>query len=102
MSVEVSDISPIYIPSSAPIRFALENGVDRTMDDEPLGLYLFTSGIPDQEDHVIRTYLEAKRCQMPELHVHVSLYNVDDYDIVTGEALPGRYGNITKTADALR
>ncbi|TPP63909.1 von Willebrand factor A domain-containing protein 3A [Fasciola gigantica] len=86
----------------AGLRFALENGVDRAIDNTPQGLYLFTSGIPDQEDHVIMPYLEAKRCQMPNFRLHVALYNVDDYDTVTGKVLPSRYGNITKTADTLR
>ncbi|KAF8568801.1 hypothetical protein P879_07034, partial [Paragonimus westermani] len=86
----------------AAIRFALENETSRDLNEAHLGLYLFTSGVPDQEEDVIVSYLQEQRCCYPNLRFHVALYNVDDYDKHTGGALPGRYANITKTADVLR
>ncbi|CAL8075641.1 unnamed protein product [Calicophoron daubneyi] len=84
------------------LRFALENEALKSFDEQPLGIYLFTSGIPDQEPYIIESYLEQKRCGRPGLQFHVSLYNVDDYDVLTGQAIPGRYANIAKTADVFR
>ena len=43
----------------------------------------------------------AEECSVGhDLHLHVTLFNVDDYD--AEGAIPGRYANITKTAEALR
>ncbi|KAL3315575.1 von Willebrand factor A domain containing 3A [Cichlidogyrus casuarinus] len=67
----------------------------------PEGIYLFTSGIPDQECTLLSAYLE-QTLFATVTKLHIVLYNVDDYDIVTGNAIPARYANITKTADSLR
>ncbi|KAF7257606.1 hypothetical protein EG68_05229 [Paragonimus skrjabini miyazakii] len=86
----------------AAIRFALENETTRDLNEDSFGLYLFTSGVPDQDGDIIVSYLQDQRCCCPNLRLHVALYNVDDYDKYTGGAIPGRYANITKTADVLR
>ena len=62
-------------------------------------LYLFTSGIPDQPADIINAYLE-EACAGRNLQLHAILFNVDDYD--SHGAIPGRYANITKTAEVLR
>jgi hypothetical protein len=63
------------------------------------GLYLFTSGIPDQPTEVICSYLEEVAVGT-SLKCHTILFNVDDYDI--NGPIPGRWANITKTAESLR
>ncbi|KAF6772158.1 hypothetical protein AHF37_08631 [Paragonimus kellicotti] len=55
-----------------------------------------------EEGDIVVSYLQEQRCRCPNLRLHVALYNVDDYDKYTGGSLPGRYANITKTADVLR
>ena len=63
------------------------------------GIYLLTSGIPDQPNDVLCSYLE-ERSAGHELKNHIVLFNVDDYD--AAGAIPGRYANITLTAQTLR
>ena len=63
------------------------------------GIYLFTSGIPDQPNEALCSYIEEKAAGR-ELKNHVVLFNVDDYD--AGGAIPSRYANITITAECLR
>ena len=60
---------------------------------------MFTSGIPDQGQDVVCSYIE-EACAGRSLTAHVLLFNVDDYD--SHGAIPGRYANITKTAECLR
>lgn len=63
------------------------------------GIYLFTSGVPDQPADLCLAYIEeslrAKNCKL-----HTILFNVDDYD--SNGAIPGRWSNITNTADLFR
>ena len=66
---------------------------------QPEGLYLFTSGIPDQPTDLLAAYLEEKRCSV-SVTLHTVLFNVDDYD--SEGPIPGRYANINKTSDSLR
>ena len=63
------------------------------------GVYLFTSGVPDQPQDVCASYLQ-ERCCGCNLQLHVVLFNVDDYD--ASGAVPTRYANIAQTADYLR
>ena len=60
---------------------------------------MFTSGIPDQPTEVLSSYVEEAACGT-NLRCHTILFNVDDYDI--NGPIPGRWANITKTAEALR
>ena len=41
-----------------------------------------------------------EQCAGTDQHLHVILFNVDDYDV--NGAIPSRYANITKTAESLR
>lgn len=63
------------------------------------GIYLLTSGVPDQSQDVAMSYIE-EACLGREVKVHTVLFNVDDYD--SEGAIPGRYANITTTAECLR
>ena len=63
------------------------------------GIYLFTSGIPDQLPEMCLSYVEEAVAGR-STKAHVILFNVDDYD--SQGAIPSRYANITKTAESLR
>jgi hypothetical protein len=80
-------------------RSALENEEERKHNIDIDGLYLFTSGIPDQPVDVLASYLEGAACGRT-LKCHAILFNVDDYDV--NGPIPGRWANITKTAESLR
>ena len=81
------------------LRFALENNEEHKHNIDIEGIYIFTSGMPDQMIDVVCSYVEEKACGSV-LRCHTILYNVDDYDI--NGAKSGRWANIKKTAEALR
>ncbi|XP_038067534.1 von Willebrand factor A domain-containing protein 3A-like isoform X2 [Patiria miniata] len=83
----------------AALRLALENEEDRKRNMTVDGIYLFTSGIPDQLPEVICSFMEEATIAQPT-RLHSILFNVDDYD--SNGAIPGRYANITQTAECLR
>ncbi|XP_063961989.1 von Willebrand factor A domain-containing protein 3A-like [Lytechinus pictus] len=84
----------------AALRMALENDEDRKRQSVVGGLYLFTSGIPDQSSDVICSFMEEASAGQ-SIKVHSVLFNIDDYDNAEG-TIPGRYANITQTAECLR
>lgn len=63
------------------------------------GMYLFTSGVPDQTQDICCSYIEQSTSGRG-IRLHSILFNVDDYD--AEGAIPGRYANITRTAECLR
>ena len=63
------------------------------------GCYLFTSGVPDQAPEVVMGYIQEASSGRG-VCLHTVLFNVDDYDC--NGAIPGRYANITRTAECLR
>lgn len=63
------------------------------------GIYLFSSGVPDQTQDICCSYIEQSTSGRG-IHLHSILFNVDDYD--AEGAIPGRYANITRTAECLR
>ncbi|KAK3089710.1 hypothetical protein FSP39_005810 [Pinctada imbricata] len=63
------------------------------------GVYLFTSGVPDQTQDICCGYIEQATSGRG-IRLHSILFNVDDYD--SDGAIPGRYANITRTAECLR
>ncbi|ELU05822.1 hypothetical protein CAPTEDRAFT_167235 [Capitella teleta] len=81
------------------LRTAVENDEEAKHHVEVEGIYLFTSGIPDQSADLCFSYVE-EACSGRNMKVHVVLFNVDDYD--AQGAIPSRYANITKTAEVLR
>ncbi|KAK2189215.1 hypothetical protein NP493_113g03015 [Ridgeia piscesae] len=81
------------------LRAAMENEEERNHGIDVEGVYLFTSGVPDQPVELCVSYLE-EQCAGSDQRLHVILFNVDDYDV--HGAIPSRYANITKTAESLR
>ena len=81
------------------LKAALENEEERKHSIEIEGLYLFTSGVPDQSIETLCSYIEESACGA-NLRCHTILFNVDDYDM--NGPIPGRWANITKTAESLR
>jgi von Willebrand factor A domain-containing protein 3 len=81
------------------LRAALENEEEQRHGINASGIYLFTSGIPDQHINALCSYMEECSCGV-DLRLHTILFNVDDYDL--SGAIPGRWANITKTAETLR
>ena len=64
------------------------------------GIYLFTSGVPDQSSDLCHSYIE-EACAGRSLKLHVVLFSVDSDD-VSVVAVPGRYASTSKTANVLR
>ncbi|XP_009884775.1 PREDICTED: von Willebrand factor A domain-containing protein 3A [Charadrius vociferus] len=64
------------------------------------GLYLLTTGIPDQETHAISAYV-AEVCSGLDLQLHVSLFSVME-DVDSNGIIPARYANPTETAVAFK
>ncbi|KAI0236056.1 von Willebrand factor A domain-containing protein 3A [Lamellibrachia satsuma] len=81
------------------LRAAIENEEELNHGIDVEGVYLFTSGVPDQPMDLCVSYME-EQCAGSNQRLHVILFNVDDYDV--HGAIPSRYANITKTAESLR
>ncbi|KAL3876675.1 hypothetical protein ACJMK2_034479, partial [Sinanodonta woodiana] len=80
-------------------RMAVENEEELSHKTTVEGIYLFTSGVPDQHIDSCTAYIEE--CTSGRgIKLHAILFNVDDYD--ANGAIPGRYANITRTAECLR
>ncbi|XP_035826258.1 von Willebrand factor A domain-containing protein 3A isoform X2 [Aplysia californica] len=80
-------------------RMAVENDEEIKHHIFVQGAYLFTSGVPDQMSEVVASYIEEASTGRG-VRLHSILFNVDDYD--ANGAIPGRYANITRTAECLR
>ncbi|XP_045213175.2 von Willebrand factor A domain-containing protein 3A-like isoform X3 [Mercenaria mercenaria] len=80
-------------------RKCVENEEERSHKITAEGIYLFTSGVPDQDINVCQGFIEES-CGGKNIKLHTILFNVDDYD--SNGAIPGRYANITRTAESLR
>ncbi|XP_016157302.1 PREDICTED: von Willebrand factor A domain-containing protein 3A isoform X1 [Ficedula albicollis] len=64
------------------------------------GLYLLTTGIPDQETHTISAYV-AEACTGFDLQLHVCLFSVTEGTGSSG-IIPARYASPTDTANAFK
>ncbi|NXI58351.1 VWA3A protein, partial [Chloroceryle aenea] len=64
------------------------------------GLYLLTTGIPDQETHTVSAYL-AEVCRGFDLQLHVRLFSAGE-DVGSNRIMPARYANPTETALAFK
>ena len=90
------------------LRAIYENEEERKHHLYPEGIYLLTSGIPDQPLEVCCAYVEE--CNTGRsIHLHTILFNIDDYYL--GEhgiqssmtmTTSGRWANATKTAEFMR
>ncbi|GFR86394.1 von Willebrand factor A domain-containing protein 3A [Elysia marginata] len=83
----------------AAYRMAVENDEEIKHHIFVQGCYLFTSGVPDQAPEVVMGYIQEASSGRG-VRLHTVLFNVDDYDC--NGAIPGRYANITRTAECLR
>ncbi|CAD5118449.1 DgyrCDS7156 [Dimorphilus gyrociliatus] len=81
------------------LRMAFESAREQDHNIQVEGVYVMTSGIPDQPRSVLTSYVQDV-CVARYSSVHMILFNVDDYD--SSGAIPSRYANITTTADCLR
>ncbi|XP_060117023.1 von Willebrand factor A domain-containing protein 3A [Heteronotia binoei] len=66
---------------------------------ESQGIYLLTTGIPDQETHVISSYM-AEACSGCDLQLHVSLFSTDNLPL--DDDIPPRYASPDETALAYK
>ncbi|KAM9012396.1 von Willebrand factor A domain-containing protein 3A isoform 2-T2 [Ara ararauna] len=64
------------------------------------GLYLLTTGIPDQETHTVSAYV-AEVCRGFDLQLHVCLFSVME-EVDSNGIIPARYANPTETAIAFK
>ncbi|XP_074014565.1 von Willebrand factor A domain-containing protein 3A [Numenius arquata] len=64
------------------------------------GLYLLTTGIPDQETHTISAYV-TEVCRGFDLQLHICLFSVME-DVDSNGITPARYANPTETAIAFK
>ncbi|XP_078691175.1 von Willebrand factor A domain-containing protein 3A-like [Branchiostoma floridae x Branchiostoma belcheri] len=80
-------------------KYAVENDLDEKFHTAAQGVYLFTSGVPDQQEDVVCSYI-AETCGGNDLKLHCMLFSADDN--ITSGSMPGRYANINKTAEALK
>ncbi|XP_027512563.1 von Willebrand factor A domain-containing protein 3A isoform X1 [Corapipo altera] len=64
------------------------------------GLYLLTTGIPDQETHTISAYV-AEVCRGFDLQLHVCLFSAME-DVGSSGVVPARYASPADTASAFR
>ncbi|XP_054699454.1 von Willebrand factor A domain-containing protein 3A isoform X2 [Grus americana] len=64
------------------------------------GLYLLTTGIPDQETHTVSTYV-GEVCRGFDLQLHVCLFSVME-DVDSSGIIPACYANPTETATAFK
>uniref|UniRef100_A0A8C0IF56 von Willebrand factor A domain containing 3A n=1 Tax=Bubo bubo TaxID=30461 RepID=A0A8C0IF56_BUBBB len=67
---------------------------------ESQGLYLLTTGIPDQEAHTVSAYV-AEVCRGFDLQLHVCLFSVRE-DVDSNGIIPARYANPAETAIAFK
>ncbi|KFZ53138.1 von Willebrand factor A domain-containing protein 3A, partial [Antrostomus carolinensis] len=64
------------------------------------GIYLLTTGVPDQETHTVSAYV-AEVCRGFDLQLHVCLFSVTE-DMDSSGIIPARYANPTETAMAFK
>ncbi|CAF1603837.1 unnamed protein product [Rotaria sordida] len=90
------------------LRAIYENEEERKHHLYPEGIYLLTSGIPDQSLDVCCAYVEE--CNVGKsIYLHTILFNIDDYylseHVIQSNIsmnVNGRWANATKTAEFMR
>lgn len=90
------------------LRAIYENEEERKHHLYPEGIYLLTSGIPDQSLEVCATYVEECNAGR-SIRLHTILFNIDDYYLSEhgvqsslSMTASGRWANATKTAEFMR
>lgn len=90
------------------LRTIYENEEERKHHLYPEGIYLLTSGVPDQSLEVCCAYVEE--CNVGKsIYLHTILFNIDDYYLSENGVqsnlsvnVNGRWANATKTAEFMR
>uniref|UniRef100_A0ABM5F0R3 von Willebrand factor A domain-containing protein 3A n=1 Tax=Pogona vitticeps TaxID=103695 RepID=A0ABM5F0R3_9SAUR len=83
----------------AALRRAVEVDFKDKEKHESQGLYLFTTGIPDQEMYAICSYM-AEVCGGCDLQLHVCLFSIND--LLLEDNIPPRYSSPNETAAAFK
>nr|XP_033770680.1 von Willebrand factor A domain-containing protein 3A isoform X2 [Geotrypetes seraphini] len=82
---------------------ALKRAVEVDLKDkdqqESQGLYLFTSGVPDQEMQTVSAYI-TEVCGGCSLRLHVCLLTINNFDLDAN--IPPRYATVRDTASCLK
>uniref|UniRef100_A0A8C8RAM5 VWFA domain-containing protein n=1 Tax=Pelusios castaneus TaxID=367368 RepID=A0A8C8RAM5_9SAUR len=88
---------------SRNVMSALRRAVEVDLKDKDKhvsqGLYLLTTGVPDQEMHAVSAYM-ADVSGGCDLHLHVCLFNVNGFD--PSGIIPSRYASPNETANTFR
>ncbi|XP_053936643.1 von Willebrand factor A domain-containing protein 3A [Cuculus canorus] len=97
-------VSNLQCKGSRNLMGALRRAVEVDFKDKEKhksqGLYLLTTGIPDQETHTVSAYV-AEVCRGFDLHLHVCLFSVME-NMDSSRIMPARYANPTETAVAFK
>ncbi|CAF1157019.1 unnamed protein product, partial [Didymodactylos carnosus] len=87
------------------LRSIYENEEERKHGLYPDGIYLLTSGVPDQPLDVCCAYVEESNVGK-SISLHTILFNIDDYietsNNLESTCFPGRWATATKTAEFMR
>ncbi|XP_065589101.1 von Willebrand factor A domain-containing protein 3A [Cyrtonyx montezumae] len=82
------------------LRRAVEVDFKEKDKQKSQGLYLLTTGIPDQDTHTISAYM-AEVCRGFDLQLHVCLFSVME-DADSSGIIPARYATPAETATAFK
>ncbi|XP_078521244.1 von Willebrand factor A domain-containing protein 3A isoform X2 [Lissotriton helveticus] len=82
------------------LRRAVEVNLIDKDTSESQGLYLFTSGVPDQEADMVTAYV-AEVCGGCDVELHVCLFTISGFGC-DDDAVPARYASTKDTAGTLR
>ncbi|XP_041085718.1 von Willebrand factor A domain-containing protein 3A isoform X2 [Polyodon spathula] len=95
-------VQSLQCEGSRNLMGALKHALEVELLDEQidcLGIYLFTSGVPDQDGALVSSYV-AERCGGCDLRLHVCLFSLDEFDLQG--SIPARFATASDTATSLR
>ncbi|XP_043945574.1 von Willebrand factor A domain-containing protein 3A isoform X2 [Protopterus annectens] len=96
-------ILTLQCKGSRNVMAALKKAIEVHFEDrdhkESQGIYLFTSGVPDQEKHAVSSFI-AEICGGCDLQVHICLFSIKDFDF--NGTVPARYATPSETAIILK
>ncbi|XP_058851876.1 von Willebrand factor A domain-containing protein 3A isoform X1 [Acipenser ruthenus] len=95
-------VQSLQCEGSRNLMGALKHALEVDLLDEQIGcqgIYLFTSGVPDQDGALVSSYV-AERCGGCDLRLHVCLFSLDKFDLQG--SIPARFATASDTANLLR
>ncbi|KAK1164860.1 hypothetical protein AOXY_G15278 [Acipenser oxyrinchus oxyrinchus] len=95
-------VQSLQCEGSRNLMGALKHALEVDLLDEQIGcqgIYLFTSGVPDQDGALVSSYV-AERCGGCDLRLHVCLFSLDKFDLQG--STPARLPRPSDTATLLR